>query len=420
MKIAYFDCFAGISGDMVLGALVDAGLGVAGLQGELDRLGLPELAVTFGPTTKHALAATQAEVRVGGAPAPPTEEHHLELEGPAGPGGGRDHPQPDSPCRGPAHHHLAEIVDTIRGSNLDPEVMERSTQVFERLAAAEAQVHGVAPDQVHLHEVGSLDAIADIVGAVAGLRLLGVDAVYSSPLRFGTGLAKCAHGTYPVPVPGVLALCAEVPCEQTRIRAELVTPTGAALITTLATSFGPPPLLRQERVGYGAGRRDLDEIPNLLRVRIGETIPDLVGDRVVLVEANIDDMNPEIYGYLLDLLLERGARDVYITPIHMKKGRPANLLSALVDEAQLDAVVHTILVETTTIGVRYHPVERRKLERSSATVPTPYGPVRVKVSRFDGRRRTAPEFDDCARLAREHRVPIQSIYAAARAATTEE
>ncbi len=420
MKIAHFDCFAGISGDMVLGALVDAGLDPTALQDELDRLGLPALAVAFGPTAKHGLAATRAEVRVGGTPASHADEHHLELPDAAHAGAAHGHRAAGPSRQHPAHRRLADILHTIRGSDLAPEVVERSAQVFERLAAAEAQVHGVAPDQVHLHEVGSLDALVDIVGSVAGLRLLGVDAVYSSPLRFGTGLVQCAHGNYPVPVPGVLALCAEVPCEQTRIRAELVTPTGAALITTLAESFGPPPVLRQERVGYGAGRRDLDEIPNLLRVRIGETIPSLIADRMMLVEANIDDMSPEIYGYLLDLLLERGARDVYITPIQMKKGRPAHLLSVLADEAQLDAVVNAVLEETTTIGVRFHPVERRKLERHIDTVSTPYGPVRVKVSQFDGRSRAAPEYEDCAGLARQHGVPIQTVFAAARAATTEE
>ena len=420
MKIAYFDCYAGISGDMALGALVDAGLEPARLQSQLDRLGVPGLTATFHPTSKHELVATQAEVRVADAPVPSADEHHLELEHADGRGAAHTHRHPAPAADRAGHRHLADILGTIRGTDLEPEVKEGAIKVFQRLAAAEAQVHGVAPDQVHLHEVGALDAIADIVGTIAGLRLLGVDAVYSSPLRFGTGLVKCAHGSYPVPVPGVLALCAGVPCEQTQIRAELVTPTGAALITELATSFGPPPLLRQERVGYGAGRRDLEEIPNLLRVRIGETISGLAADRVVLVEANIDDMNPEIYGYLLDLLLEQGARDVYITPIHMKKGRPANLLSVLVDEAQLDAIANTILGETTTIGVRYHQVERRKLERSITTVSTPYGPVRVKVSWFDGQRRAAPEYEDCARLARQQRVPIQAVYAAARAATIEE
>ena len=405
MRIAYFDCFAGISGDMTLGALIDAGLDPALLQAELDKLNLSGLSATFHPTTKHGIAGTRAELHVADHPVSPAEEHHVDLEHCHAPGSVR---------------HLEDILSIIRHSHLEESVKTTSARVFQRLTEAEARVHGLAPEEVHLHEVGALDAIGDVVGAVAGLRLLNIDQVYASPLRFGTGLVECAHGHYPVPVPGVLALCEQVPCEQTQIRAELVTPTGAALITTLAESFGPPPAMRQEGVGYGAGRRDLDEVPNLLRVRIGETIPDLHQDRAVLVEANIDDMNPEVYGYLFDLLLERGARDVYITPVHMKKGRPGNLLSVLADETELEVVINTLLTETTTIGVRFHRVERRKLERRIITVSTPYGPVRVKVCYLDDQRRLAPEYDDCAHLARQQNVPILAIYAAARAAIKEE
>ena len=418
MKIAYFDCFSGISGDMLLGALVDAGLDPVLLQTELARLNLPGITTSFKPTTKHAIAATQAEVRCSDKPISASEEYHIHLDQP-------------SPLRPPlaaeakgsgshVHHQLKDILDIIRTSSLDDHVKNTSKEIFQRLATAEAQVHGMPPEQVHLHEVGALDAVVDIVGTLVGLQLLNVDVVHASPLRFGTGFVQCAHGRYPVPVPGVLALCKDVPTEQTEIRAELVTPTGAALITTLAKSFGPAPAFRQERVGYGAGRRDLKEIPNLLRVRIGETLHALPQDRVVLVEANIDDMNPEIYGYLFQLLLERGARDVYITPVYMKKGRPGSLLSVLVDEDKLDDISHTLLAETTTIGVRYHQVERRKLERSITTVKTQYGPVRVKICTFDNLQRLAPEYEDCAQLARQQNVPIQSVYAAARATLREE
>jgi len=404
MKIAYFDCFAGISGDMVLGALVDAGLDPDLLRAELAKLDLSEVQVDFQSTSKQALSATRAQVHLADGPVSSGREHHLELE--------RD--------AGHEHRHLEDVLAVIRRSRLDEEVKTTASRIFERLAAAEAQVHGVPPDQVHLHEVGAVDAVVDIVGAVAGLRLLDVDQVHASPLRLGTGFVECAHGRYPVPVPGVLALCQGVPCEQTEIRAELVTPTGAAIITTVAAAFGPPPVFRQTQVGYGAGRRDLDEIPNLLRVRIGETRLELEQDRAVLVEANIDDMNPEIYGYLFELLRKKGARDVYLTPVYMKKGRPGNLLSVLTDEDLLDEMIATLLGETTTIGVRYHAVERRKLRRCSATASTPYGPVRVKVCQLDGRRRLAPEYDDCARLARQRQVPILSVYAAACAALSEE
>ena len=418
MKIAYFDCFAGISGDMVLGALVDAGLDPGLLQAELSKLDLPGISTSFKPTAKHAIAATQAEVRYADKPISSSQEYHIHLDQPA-----TQRPPLSPQAKGAqnhAHHHLEDILAIIRTSRLDEHVKETSTQVFQRLAAAEAQVHGLPPEQVHLHEVGALDAVVDIVGAIAGLQLLNIDEVHASPLRLGTGFVQCAHGRYPVPVPGVLALCKDIPTEQTEVRAELVTPTGAALITTLARSFGPGPPFRQERVGYGAGRRNLKEIPNLLRVRIGETLHALPQDRAVLVEANIDDMNPEIYGYLFELLLERGAKDVYITPVYMKKGRPGSLLSVLADEGQLDDVIRTLLAETTTLGVRYHHVERRKLERSITTVKTQYGPVRVKICTFDSLRRLAPEYEDCAQLARQQNVPIQSVYTAAHAALREE
>jgi uncharacterized protein (TIGR00299 family) protein len=418
MKIAYFDCFSGISGDMVLGALIDAGLDPALLQAELDKLAIPGLSLSFERTSRQAIAATLARVRVGGEAVSPAQEHHFELVQ----GEGAHAPLAPARARGAdhGHHHLGEILGRIRHSRLDQEVVERACRVYQRLAEAEAQVHGLSPEQVHLHEVGALDAVADIVGAVAGLHLLGIEKVYSSPLRDGTGLARCAHGQYPVPVPGVLALCKDIPLEQTEIRAELVTPTGAALITTLASAWGPAPPCRLERVGYGAGRRELAEIPNLLRVRIGHLAGEYQQERAVLIEANIDDMNPEVYGYLGERLLEQGARDVYLTPVQMKKGRPGTLLSVLAGEEQVDAVVELLLAETTTLGVRFHPVERRVLERSSISVDTPFGPVRVKVGHLGAGCRYAPEYEDCARLARRHQVPLLRIYEAARAALPEE
>ncbi|MCC7265581.1 MAG: nickel pincer cofactor biosynthesis protein LarC [Candidatus Latescibacteria bacterium] len=427
MKIAYFDCFSGISGDMVLGALVDAGLDPALLQAELDKLGLPGLSLAFERTSRQAIAATLASVRLGAEPIAPAQEHHFEPL-PADHDHSHAHPHraPLAPLAAGAHdhqhghHHLGDILARIRNSRLDEVVKEKACLIFERLARAEAQVHGLPAAQVHLHQVGAMDAVADNVGAVAGLHLLGIEKVYSSPLRDGTGLVRCAHGRYPVPVPGVLALCRDVPFEQTEIRAELVTPTGAAIITTLASAWGPAPPFRLEGVGYGAGRRHLEEIPNVLRLRIGQTSEALQQERVVLIEANIDDMNPEVYGYLSERLLEQGVRDVFLTPIQMKKGRPGTLLSVLAGEEQAEAVMALVLAETTTLGVRFHTVERRVLERSSLTVETGFGPVRVKVGHLGGGRRYAPEYEDCARLARQHQVPLLQIYEAARAALPEE
>ena len=403
MKIAYFDCFSGISGDMILGALLDAGLALEDLNREIAKLGVQDVAIERESTARHAIAATRAKVCVAGAPVADAE-HHLDLSGE------RPHAH--------AHAHLKDITSRIADSRLDDVVKERSIRVFERLCAAEAEVHNAAPAEVALHEVGALDALIDVVGAVVGLQLLEVDEVCASPLRFGTGFVHCAHGRYPVPVPGVLALCRDVPTEQTDIRAELVTPTGAAIITTLARSFGPQPPFCQQAVGYGAGRRDLEAIPNLLRLRLGERVP--ASERVLLIEANIDDMNPEVYGYLFDRLLEQGASDVYATPVLMKKGRPGNVLSVLAPAGRLDELAAIVLQETTTIGLRYYGVERRVLERQVRAVATPYGEVNVKFSCIDGRRRAAPEYEDCARLAQEHQVPLLSVYEAARAAATKE
>ncbi len=403
MKIAYFDCFSGVSGDMILGALLDAGLALEDLNREIAKLGVQDIAIEREATARHAIAATRAKVCVAGAPLADAE-HHLDLSG---------EPTHDHP-----HAHLKDITSRIADSRLDGVVKERSIRVFERLCAAEAEVHNAAPAEVALHEVGALDALIDVVGAVAGLQLLEVDEVCASPLRFGTGFVNCAHGRYPVPVPGVLALCRDVPTEQTDIRAELVTPTGAAIITTLAHSFGPQPPFCQQAVGYGAGRRDLEAIPNLLRLRLGARAP--ASERILLIEANIDDMNPEVYGYLFDRLLEQGACDVYATPVLMKKGRPGNVLSVLAPAGRLDELAAIVLQETTTIGLRYYGVERRVLERQIRTVATPYGEVGVKFSCIDGRRRAAPEYEDCARLAQEHQVPLLSVYEAARAAAIKE
>ncbi len=403
MKIAYFDCFSGISGDMILGALLDAGLPLADLNREITKLGVQDVAIECESTARHAIAATRAKVCVAGTPLADAE-HHLDLSG--------------EPTHAHPHAHLKDITSRIAASRLDDIVKERSIRVFERLCAAEAEVHNAAPAEVGLHEVGALDALIDVVGAVAGLQLLAVEEVCASPLRFGTGFVRCAHGRYPVPVPGVLALCRDVPTEQTDIRAELVTPTGAAIITTLARSFGPQPPFCQQAVGYGAGRRDLEDIPNLLRLRLGERVS--ARERVLLIEANIDDMNPEVYGYLFDRLLAQGACDVYATPVLMKKGRPGNVLSVLAPASRLDELAAIVLQETTTIGLRYYEVERRVLERQIRAVATPYGEVNVKFSCIDERRRAAPEYEDCARLAQQHQVPLLSVYEAARAAATKE
>ena len=420
MKIAYFDCFSGISGDMVLGALVDAGLCLETLIEELDKLEMPGLTLTQERAVRQDIAGTQVKVHLGGSPIEAENEHHFAPIPP------RDQPSgallrpPQAAPNDHEHHRLEDILSLIEKSRLDKSVRTQSIAIFHRLAQAEAEVHGVSVDQVHLHEVGALDAVVDIVGCVAGLRLLGVEKIYASPLHFGTGFVRCAHGHYPVPVPGVLALCRDVPSVQTDIRSELVTPTGAALITTLACQFGHAPSFVQTAVGYGAGSRSLEQIPNVLRVRLGEQEQPAQRETLHQIEANIDDMNPEVYGYLFERLLELGARDVYVTPITMKKGRPAHLLGILADRDCSEQIIETILAETTTLGVRYHDVERRVLQRTIRQVETEYGPIGVKVGLVNNAQRIAPEYEDCVRLARQHGVPLLTIYQAASRAASEE
>jgi uncharacterized protein (TIGR00299 family) protein len=399
MRIAYFECFSGISGDMTLGALLDAGAELSEVTAAIDKLDIPGIGLQTHRATRNSIAATAVDVLIAGEPIAEDRAHIHH---------------------GHSSRELPEIVEIIEKSDLQSEDKRRSVEVFRRLAAAEARVHGIPVERVHLHEVGALDAIVDVVGSVVALSSLGIERVYSSKLRFGTGFATCSHGKIPIPVPAVVELCKDVPSEQTEVEAELVTPTGAALITTLADGFGSVPAFVQERSGYGCGKRELDEFPNLLRVRIGECSERLQNDQCLMVEANIDDMNPEIFGYLFDILLERGAKDVFVTPVLMKKGRPGQLLSVLVDSTRLDDVAGAILRETTTLGVRHYPVDRKKIHRRSETVSTKFGAIKVKVSEFDGRRRSAPEYDDCARVAKENNVPILSVFSAARSATPED
>ena len=420
MKIAYFDCFSGISGDMVLGALVDAGLCLETLIEELDKLEVPGLTLTQERTVRQAIAGTHVKVHLGGSSVEAENEHHFVPIAPHEQPSGALLRPPQAAYNQHEHHRLEDILSIIEKSRLDENVRTQSIAIFHRLAQAEAEVHGVPVDQVHLHEVGALDAVVDIVGCVAGLRLLGVEKIYASPLHFGTGFVRCAHGRYPIPVPGVLALCRDVPSVQTDIRSELVTPTGAALITTLTSQFGPAPSFVQTAVGYGAGSRSLEQIPNVLRVRLGEQEQPTQRETLHQIEANIDDMNPEVFGYLFERLLELGARDVYVTPITMKKSRPAHLLGILADRDCSEQIIEAILVETTTLGVRYHSVERRVLQRTIRRVETEYGLISVKVGLVNNAQRIAPEYEDCVRLARHHDVPLLTIYQAASRAASEE
>jgi uncharacterized protein (TIGR00299 family) protein len=377
--IIYFDCFSGISGDMALGALLDAGLPLEALRAELAKLDLPGWSVAAERGTRAFLAGTRALV--------------------------------DAPEQ-PTHRHLADVQAIIGRSGLAPAVQERSLRVFARLAEAEGQVHGIPAEQVHFHEVGALDAIVDIVGVVAGLHLLGVEAAYASPLPLGHGWVRAAHGQLPLPAPATLALLAAAgaPTIPDDTPFELVTPTGAALLAALAEFRRPP--MRVARVGYGLGKRDTPR-PNALRVWLGEADMSAAQENpaLVLLETNIDDQPAEQLAYAAEQLLALGALDAWLAPILMKKGRAATLLAALVPAALEDAAVALIMRETSTLGVRRRPAERHVAGRELVEVPTPLGPVRVKRKRWQGADLgAAPEYDDCARLARAHKLPLREVY----------
>lgn len=377
MKVAYFDCFAGISGDMTLGALVDAGLSFSVLKSELDKLSVREFTLSQRRVEKHGIAGTKIDVNA--------REGHV-------------------------HRHLKDVLEIINNSEISAPAKEKAARVFQKLAEAEAKIHGTTIEAVHFHEVGAVDAIVDVVGAIVGLEILGIEAIYASKFRFGSGHTRGAHGAMPVPVPAVVEMTKGFPSERTDIPYELVTPTGAALLTALASNIGETIQLRTENTGYGAGTRDVEQVPNLLRVEIGELVADPRTDLPVLLETNIDDMTPEIYGYLIDRLLEAGARDAFLTPVIMKKGRPGIQLTVLADPNKETELTELIFSETTTLGIRRLPVQRHILERRTDTVQTPYGPIRVKIADIGGKQRITPEYDDCARIAREKQIPILDVY----------
>jgi uncharacterized protein (TIGR00299 family) protein len=388
MKIAYFDCFSGVSGDMILGALVDAGLDVEKLREGLAGLHLSEYEIEVTHAHKGAIEATDVHVVV-----------HQDV----------------------AERRLADIEGVIAESDLPDEVKQASTAIFRRLVGVEAAIHGASPDHVHLHEVGATDAIVDVVGSLLGLRLLGVDKVYASRLPLGHGFVQCAHGKLPVPAPATLELLKGVPVTQLDVEGELVTPTGAAILTSLVERFGPFPQMTVDAIGYGAGKSDF-EFPNLLRVLIGSTSHSLAGatEQVALLETNLDDMNPELFEHVMDALFDAGALDVFLQTFQGKKNRPGVLLSALCHPHQAHDLSTIIFSETTTLGIRQRTLERLCLERETATVETPYGQVRIKVARLDEETtNVSPEYEDCRRLAREAGKPLKDVYAAAQTAARE-
>ncbi|MBX3025891.1 nickel pincer cofactor biosynthesis protein LarC [bacterium] len=392
MRALYFDAFAGVSGDMTIGALLALGLDLEHVRAELAALPLQGYALRATPRLVHAIAAVKFEVEIEPRQA---REH--------------DH----------SHDHRAygEIRRMIEDSRLAPRVRETALAIFARLAEAEGRVHGVAAESVTFHEVGAVDSIVDIVGTAIGLHALGVEAVYASSLPLGTGLTRSQHGVIPVPGPATVELLRGLPVRVGDGAAELVTPTGAAIVAALVDPAQPLPPLRIEAVGYGAGTRTLTDRPNVLRLLLARVEAPLAGEELVEVAATIDDANPELYAHALEAVFTAGARDAWLVPAFMKKQRPGVVLYALADAGARDAVAGAILRETTAIGLRFHTVRRAVLPRQIIDVETPYGPVRVKIATApDGTRNIAPEYEDCRRLAREHGVALKLVYQAAIAA----
>jgi uncharacterized protein (TIGR00299 family) protein len=384
MKTLYFDCFAGASGDMILGALVGVGVDPQALREQLSLLDVSGYEIEFAVVNRSGLSATHARVL--------TRHEH-------------------------AHRHLGDILKIIDASRLNETVKERAARIFSRLAAAEARVHNEPIEKIHFHEVGALDAIVDVVGACIGFELLGVERFLCSPLHVGSGTVKMAHGVFPVPPPAVAEILAGVPIYSTAISGELVTPTGAAIIRTVCEDYGPLPPMRVERTGYGAGTREYEDFPNVLRLMLGDDERQAAGktERLLVIETNIDDMSPQLFGYVMEQALENSALDCYLTPVQMKKNRPGVLLTILCRPQEREALTDLLFRETTTLGVRCYEVERRALERETVRAETPFGPIDVKVARLNGRVvNEMPEYEQCRAAARAAGVAFRVVEAAVR------
>ena len=396
MSTLYFDCFSGASGDMILGALLDLGLPLDGLRGALGSLAIEYGEVTAERVSRAGVAATK---------------FRLVEKSSAAPAAG------DAVAASPSHrhHHLKHIVAAIRRSSLTPEGQDRAVHLFERLAEAEAAIHDTPIERVHLHEVGALDSIIDIVGAVYAFEWFGIADVVVSPLNVGGGTVRCAHGVFPVPAPATARLLAGAPVYGNGT-SELVTPTGALLLTAYAREFGRLPAMRLNRTGYGAGDRDSSDTPNVLRVLHGDRSGAATdaSERVVQIECEIDDMNPQLFGPLMDRLTEAGALDVFYAAVQMKKNRPGTLVTVVAPPARREALAAVLFTHTTTIGMRYQEMLRDTLDREIRTIETPVGAVRFKVATRAGRvLNAAPEFDDCARIAAERGMAIKDVQALA-------
>jgi len=375
MKLIFLDCFNGISGDMFLGALFDIGLDRTLWEKELEKLNLKGYRVEISKVKKGILIGTNVDVIV---------EDKV------------------------THRHAKEILGIVENSNLDKKIKEKSLSILYRIAQAEANIHGESIEKVHLHELAGIDTIIDVVGSVVGLELLGIERVYSSPLPLGEGFIETAHGRLPVPAPATVELLKGAPVYSNGIKGELVTPTGAGIISTLAYKFGEMPPITIEKIGYGAGKKEFP-IPNMVRVLLGELYYEKIKETNTIIETNIDDMNPQVYEHLINKLFEIGALDVFLTPIYMKKTRPATKLTVIVPDYLVKKASDIIFKETTSIGVRTYQVTKNMLPREILEIETRWGIVHLKVSYIDGERKITPEYEDCKMIAEKMDIPLQYV-----------
>ena len=431
MRIAYIECFSGISGDMFLGALVDAGVSPQLLQDTVAALGLGAK-LEVSRVVRSGISATKVDVWVDGEKDMPREEYWAKQEA-SHSHAHHDHHEHEHSHE---HHHshgessragvpaphehshshrgLTEIQKIISAAQISESAKKTAISIFEALGAAEAKIHDVPVESIHFHEVGSVDAIVDIVCAAVGIEALGVDEIVCSSLNVGGGMVKCAHGTFPVPAPATVELLKDAPVYSAHVQAELVTPTGAAIVKTLAKRFSTFPEMRVDKSAYGAGSRDFPGHPNVLRIVIGEAAAKMTGktqsDTISVLEANLDDLNPQVFGYVMDRLLEEGALDVFGVPVQMKKNRPGTLLTVLCKPEDADKLTHLVFSETTTLGVRRREESRQTLARRWESVRTEWGEVRIKVASMNGTvTNYAPEYEDCRRIAEEHHVPLKMV-----------
>jgi len=423
MRIAYLECFSGVSGDMFLGALVDAGVPAEVLEKTVAALDVGAR-LEISRVVRSGISATKVDVWVAGEKDLPREEfwanqgakHHDRLHDHP-----HDHAQPPrgSPSRAGApaphaHRGLVEIREIIRRAAISGTAKKTAITIFETLGTAEAKIHRVPVEEIHFHEVGAVDAIVDIVCAAVGAETLGVDEIVCSPLNVGGGTVQCAHGTFPVPAPATVELLKDAPVYSSGVQAELVTPTGAAIVKTLAKRFAAFPEMKIEKSGYGAGSREFPGLPNVVRLTVGQATAVLAAktasETVTVLEASLDDLNPQVFGYVMDRLLNEGALDAFGMPLQMKKNRPGMLLTVLCRPEDASKLMQLIFTETTTLGVRRRDEVRQTLARRWENVGTPWGDVRIKIASMNGTvTNYAPEYEDCRRIAAEHRVPLKAV-----------